>query len=291
MTEFVIDEIRPEFAAEVRGLDVHNTLDEDDRRRLREAFDNRGALVFRDVEVTADDQMALAGILAGGDVPSDRSGLDRFAHLYPTNVSNRDENGNAPYGSLLFHSDMMWGENPMELLSLYGIDVEQPSVPTVFCCTTAAWARLPDDLRTRLEGLSAVHVTGQQRRGGNTEELLNPIRTEVRSTTKPVGFRHPRTGRTMLYVSQMMTREIVGLPSEESEELLETLFSYLYDPAHSWQHDWRKGDLVLWDNLAVQHARPNVSLEGPARTLRKVIAPVPRRSATVTETPRFSRAG
>jgi alpha-ketoglutarate-dependent taurine dioxygenase len=134
-------------------------------------------------------------------------------------------------------------------------------------------------------------VTGQQRRGGNTEELLNPIRTEVRSTTKPVGFRHPRTGRTMLYVSQMMTREIVGLPSEESEELLETLFSYLYDPAHSWQHDWRKCDLVVWDNLAVQHARPNVSLEGPARTLRKVIAPVPRRSATVTETPRFSRAG
>jgi alpha-ketoglutarate-dependent taurine dioxygenase len=291
VTEFVIDEIRPEFGAEVRGLDIHTTLNEGDRRRLREAFDARGALVFRDVEVTADDQMALAGILAGGDVPSDRSGLDRFAHLYPTNVSNRDENGNAPYGSLLFHSDMMWGENPMELLSLYGIDVEQPSVPTIFCCTTAAWARLPDDLRMRLEGLSAVHVTGQQPRGGNAEELLKPIRTEVRSTTKPVGFRHPRTGRTMLYVSQMMTREIVGLPPDESEELLETLFSYLYDPAHSWQHDWRKGDLVLWDNLAVQHARPNVSLEGPARTLRKVIAPVPRRSATVTETPRFSRAG
>ena len=96
MTEFVIEEIRPEFGAEVRGLDIHKPLDEDDRRLLREAFDNRGALLFRDVEVTADDQMALAGILVGGDVPSDRTGLDRFAHLYPTNVSNRDEDGNAP---------------------------------------------------------------------------------------------------------------------------------------------------------------------------------------------------
>jgi len=291
VSEFVIEEIRPEFGAEVRGLDLHNTLTEKDRNRLRGAFDSRGALLFRDVEVTAEDQMALAGILVGGEVPSDRAGLDRFAHLYPTNVSNRDENGNAPYGSLLFHSDMMWAENPMELLSLYGIDVEQPSVPTIFCSATDAWVRLPDDLRSRIEGLNAVHVTGQQQRGGNTEELLNPIRKEVRSTTKPVGFQHPRTGRTILYVSQMMTSEIVGLPPDESEELLEILFSYLYDPDHLWQHDWREGDLVLWDNLAVQHARPTVSLEGPARTLRKVIAPVPSKSAAVTETPRFSKVG
>ncbi len=291
MTEFVIEEIRPEFGSEVRGLDLHKRLHEDDRHLLREAFDTRGALLFRDLDITSDDQMALAGILVGGDVPPDRTGLDRFAHLYPTNVSNRDENGNAPYGSLLFHSDMMWGENPMELLSLYGIDVEQPSVPTIFCSTADAWARLPDDLRARVEGLSAVHVTGQQQRGENTEELLNPIRTDMRSTTKSVGLKHPRTGRTILYVSQMMTSEIVGLPSDESEELLQTLFSYLYDPAHSWQHDWRTGDLVLWDNLAVQHGRPTVSLEGPARTLRKVIAPVPQRSATAAETPRFSRVG
>ncbi len=289
MTEFVIDEIRPEFGAEVRGLDIHKALGEGDRRRLREAFDNRGALLFRDVEVTSEDQMAIAGILVGADVPPDRTGLERFAHLYPTNVSNRDQDGNAPHGSLLFHSDMMWGENPMQLLSLYGIEVEEPSVPTIFCSATDAWTRLPESLRTRIEGLSAVHMTGQQQRGDRTDELLNPIRTEMRSTTKPVGFQNPRTGRTILYVSQMMTSEIAGLPSDESEELLETLFSYLYDPAHSWQHNWRKGDLVLWDNLAVQHARPNVTLEGPARTLRKVIAPVPNRSGIQTETPRFSR--
>ena len=134
-------------------------------------------------------------------------------------------------------------------------------------------------------------MTGQQQRGDNTKELLNPIRTEMRSTTKPIGLNHPRTGRTILYVSQMMTSNVAGLPSEESEELLQTLFSYLYDPAHSWQHDWRTGDLVLWDNQAVQHGRPNVSLEGPARTLRKVIAPVPRKSVIVTETPRFSQVG
>jgi taurine dioxygenase len=288
VSEFEIDDVLPEFGAEVRGLDIGKPLHEVDRRRLREAFDNRGALVFRDAEITAQDQMALAGILVGGDVPADRTGVDRFAHLYPTNVSNRDENGNAPYGSLLFHSDMMWSDNPMELLSLYGLEVEQPAVPTVFASTAAAWERLPDDLRSRVEGLSAVHTTGQRQRGENQEELLQPIREHVRSTTKPIGLRHPRTDRTLLYVSQMMTSEVVGVSPQESEDLLESLFTHLYDPAHTWQHDWKQGDLVLWDNVAVQHARPTVKLEGPARTLRKVIAPIPKKSAA-TETPRFSQ--
>jgi taurine dioxygenase len=86
----------------------------------------------------------------------------------------------------------------------------------------------------------------------------------------------------------MMTSEVDGVSPQDSEVLLESLFTHLYDPAHTWQHDWKKGDLVLWDNLAVQHARPTVKLEGPARTLRKVIAPIPKKSAA-TETPRFSQ--
>ena len=74
----------------------------------------------------------------------------------------------------------------------------------------------------------------------------------------------------MLYVSQQMTREIVELPAEESEEVLQALFAHLYDPAVVYEHHWRTGDLVVFDNLAVQHARGNVERDnGPARTLRK----------------------
>jgi taurine dioxygenase len=78
----------------------------------------------------------------------------------------------------------------------------------------------------------------------------------------------------MLYVSQQVTIEILGLSSEENEELLEELFAHLYVPEHVIQHDWRTGDLVVWDNRAVQHARGTVRLEGPERTLRKVTGPL-----------------
>ena len=83
------------------------------------------------------------------------------------------------------------------------------------------------------------------------------------------------------------TREIVELPHDESEELIEALFAHLYDTAHVIDHDWRRGDLVAWDNLAVQHAaRKTVQMDGPVRTLRKVISPISS-LAGIAETPKF----
>lgn len=285
-------DISPVFGTLVEGLDVHADLDVDTCTTLRNAFDERGVLVLRDIDIDAEEQKYLAGVLTTTDEP-ERTATESSAHLYPTNISNRDEGGNAPFGSLLYHSDMMWSATPMQLLSLYALDVEQPSVPTIFASTTNAWDTLPDDLRSRVENREALHITGQQQRGDNKDQLLRPIRDTDEYTITPIGNPHPRTGATMLYVSQMMTREIVGLPPEESEELLEELFAHLYSPANTWRHEWKNGDLVLWDNLAVQHARPSVSLEGPARTLRKVIAPSPRRGivANTVEAPRFTRAG
>ena len=77
----------------------------------------------------------------------------------------------------------------------------------------------------------------------------------------------------MLYVSEQATIEILGLEPAENEELLEVLFKQLYEPSGILEHHWRQGDLVVWDNVAVQHGRRTVSLEGPERTLRKVTGP------------------
>jgi alpha-ketoglutarate-dependent taurine dioxygenase len=256
--------LTPVLGAEVEGRDLRLPLDDESVSMLRQEFDARGVLRFRDVELSAEDQAYLAGML-----------VDAEPVVYRHHMSNREPEEYATRGSLLFHSDMMWADTPMELLSLYGLEVEQPAVPTVFASATNAWDTLPDDLRRRVDGLRAVHVTGQQVRRGDSEELLPVVHEQVRSTTKPVALRHPRTGRTILYVAQMTTSHIDGLPPDESEELLDALFAHLYSPANTWQHEWRADDFVVWDNLAVQHARPPVALDGPARVLRKVIAPAP----------------
>jgi alpha-ketoglutarate-dependent taurine dioxygenase len=285
MTKLEIRDITSGYGSEVIGLDPSTELDDTDIELLRKTFDERSLLLFRGLDIDAAYQQYLAKLVIGHDGPTgdgkDVDAADAFM------VSNRETDGGAPYGRLLFHSDMMWADNPFHVLTLYGLELEPPVAPTVFTSSAHAWDTLPDDLRTRVEDRHALHMTGQRARGKDDGgELLQPIRENVQSTTKPVANTNPRTGRTLLYVCQMMTDRIVELEPDESEELLEELFAHLYDKNMTWQHDWQQGDLVVWDNLSMQHARLEVDKDGPVRTLRKVIAPKP---TMKFETPKYDK--
>jgi taurine dioxygenase len=134
---------------------------------------------------------------------------------------------------------------------------------------------LPEHLRSRVERLQARHGHDHAypNRGGD-ENVIDSYYDEPHSAVTPVVHHHPRTGRTLLYVSQQTTIEILDLSKEENEELLEVLFDHLYNSPGVLRHDWQQGDLVVWDNRLLQHARGTVDLEGPARTLRKVVGPM-----------------
>ncbi len=266
-------ELHAPFGAEIFGLDPAADLDAEARGELRRAFDDRGLLLFRGLHADHPFQVSLSEMLIGNDTGIPR-GLDRSPDdtFY---ISNRREGAAAPFGRLPFHSDAMWSDNPPLVLSLAAVDVEPPVTPTIFASAVSAWATLPADLRSRVEELSAVHIAGLVRRGEHQDEVLIPTFEQSNSTVSPIRFSHPRTGRTLLQVCEQMTLEIDGLPSDESEALLLELFAHLYDPATCWEHEWHNGDLVVWDNLAVHHARVNVPAEGPARTLRKYFSPIP----------------
>jgi alpha-ketoglutarate-dependent taurine dioxygenase len=280
-----IRDLTPEFGAEVGGFDPTVPVDEDTCRELRQLFDDRGVLVFHDLDLDHLQQIWISKMLIGQQDVPERPGSSQFDDNFY--ISNRNPGSAAPFGRLQFHADTMWASDPFQVLSLYGKEVEQPSVPTIFVSGVVAWETLPDDLRARVEGLSALHTAGAVRRGDLTDVLVSTVERPP-STIQPIGLTHPRTGKTVLYVCEQMTKEIVGLDHAESERLLEELFAHLYDPSRRWQHDWQQRDFVVWDNVAMQHARPNVITEGPARTLRKVASPVPQ--LTAAETPIFTPA-
>ena len=83
-------------------------------------------------------------------------------------------------------------------------------------------------------------------------------------------------------------REILGVSHEESEAILEQVFEHMYQPGHQWDLNWQEGDFAIWDNIAIQHARKNVSAEGPVRTLRKAAIPMP--NLRPTQRPAYSAA-
>jgi taurine dioxygenase len=275
MIDFQVRELHPAVGVEIEGLDLSREFDQETVGALRDLFDRTGLLLLRSIDISPEDQSYLVGLLIGSRAPANRAAAVANTHTYSNYVTNKDQDGYAQFGELLFHCDMMWSANAFELISLYGYKVEPPTVPTRFSSMVHGLQSLPAGLRARIEGLRAVHETGQQRRGEHKDQLVVPQHEVLRSTVKPVVWQHPRTGRPLLFVSQQMTARIEGLAPDESELLLEQLFAHLYRPEVVCDHEWRQGDLVVWDNLTVQHARGNVEIEGPERTLRKVIGPIP----------------
>ncbi len=289
MVAFRYEELHPALGVEIAGIELSKELDAETVRILRDLFDRTGLLLLHDTGLTPQDQAHLVGVLIGETAPADRAAAMARTHTYANYVTNKDEDGYARFGELLFHCDMMWAETPIEVISLYGCRVEPPTVPTRFASMVHALETLPPDVRSRVAELRAVHETGQQRRGAHKDQLVVPQHEVLRSTVKPVIWRHPRTGRELLYTSQQMTARVEGLDPVESEALLDELFAHLYRPEAVVDHEWRQGDLVVWDNLALQHARGNVEIEGPERTLRKVIGPLPTNMGIAK--PKMVRAG
>jgi alpha-ketoglutarate-dependent taurine dioxygenase len=143
--------LRPEFGAKITGLQPDAPLPADVRRELRALFDDRGLLVFPELGADTRFQTYLSQVLAG-DAMADPDALELFDNF---KVSNLDEKAAAPFGRLLWHNDLTWVPDGCRLVSLYGVEVEQPSVPTSFISTIHAWETLSPDLRAQVVGCNA----------------------------------------------------------------------------------------------------------------------------------------
>ena len=283
MAQLEVRDLSPDFGAEIFGFTPAALDDPEARQQLQDLFDKRELLLFRGIDLEHADQIRMSRLLirkedalAGVPFPEDT--------FY---VSNKRADSAAPFGRLQFHSDTMWASDPFEVLSLYGKVVEQPTAPTTFVSAVHAWRTLPEELRKRVEGLEVLHTAGVVRRGDLSEVLVTDVQDPPTTVTK-LGHVHPRTGATILYACEQMTKEIVGVSHAESEEILEQVFEHMYQPSHQWDLNWQEGDFAIWDNIAIQHARKNVSAEGPARTLRKAAIPMP--NLRPTQRPAYSPA-
>lgn len=237
------------------GVEAEPRLIEIDPEGLRRLFDEQGLVLIRGLELSMDEQKALCRLFG----PVLDTPLENFI------VSNVREDGYLGVQELLFHHDLAYLPAPYPGGSLHAIKVGEGATSTRFASGTRAWARLPAALRERVAPLNALHVKQRVFDRPNTLADLEP--GDVCAIHAVVG-RHVRTGVPYLMVSEDLTVCIAGLGEKDSAELLQELFAYIYAPGNVYEHHWRKGDIVIWDNLAVQHARGPIS---PApRTLQRV---------------------
>jgi taurine dioxygenase len=154
---------------------------------------------------------------------------------------------------------------------LYAIEVPQddqggPLGDTCFASMTAAYDDLPDDVKKRAEGLRGVHNYTQQyerrlakikAQGGVREELTTDLKAKVPDVVHPVIRTHPVTGRKCVYVSVSFVIKVLGINEEEGLKLRDYLIEHSTQPRYVYRHQWRAGDLLMWDNCATQHLAMN----------------------------------
>jgi len=251
--------LSPVFGVEVRGFDVHADP-EPVADALRALLAEHQLLLFRCPDLGADEQLRLLACF-GPILDESRDGSGW------TYVSNVEEGGVLGEWAFLFHSDLEFTAEPVRVLSLYAIELPDAPTSTRFASTVRAAARMDDDLRARVEGRRAIHVFPLLEPRGDSRYRLAEVDDGAARAEHPVLMTHPVTGADLLYTSAMQTDSIVGLPEPESEALLERCWALLYGTDDVYEHWWQPGDLVVWDNLALHHARDAVS---GRRTLRRV---------------------
>jgi len=251
--------LSPAGGVVVEGLDLTDDLApyEDELRGLLRAHQ---MLCFRAPDLAGEDQkrlLACFGPLV--DESFDGSGWSFVSNVEPGGVL-----GDGPF---LFHSDLEFTPEPLWVLSLYAVELPDTPTSTRFANGMRAAAQLDSGLLAEIEHRTALHVFPLLEGRGDARYRVRDLDDGAPRAQHPVLLTHPVTGERILYVTAMQTDSIVGLPEAESEAMLAQLWSQLYAPDNVYEHEWHVGDLLVWDNLVLQHARGAVT---GRRTLRRV---------------------
>jgi taurine dioxygenase len=149
-----------------------------------------------------------------------------------------------------FHTDGAYDDVPFKATQLYALAIPSRGGDTHFASMYAAYDALPDALKRRLEGLIGAYVYGGRKK---KTALLNPEDRDKKPALHPIVRPHPETGRKALYFDPGKILRIEGLAAEESDALIDELTGYMIQPDAQYRHQWRKGDIVIWDNRCSYH--------------------------------------
>lgn len=261
------------LGAEIRCGDIRHadnaTIDE-----IRHAWLDRLVVVMRG-QTLSDGELVAFGrrfgafqystplsnpLVAAGKVSRQGGGPADFPEI--TVVSNVVENdtalGGLGDGEVIWHSDMSSFDAPPNQTILYAREVPETGGDTSFCDMYEALETLPADLRRTIDALELKHDAMIDAAGFVRPEhahLVDAGPHETPGAIHPLICTHPETRRDCLYLGRRSNAQLIDLPRAQSDALLEQLWQHATRPPLAWRHEWRQGDVVMWDNRCVMHRR------------------------------------
>ena len=244
------------FGVEIRR-DLSEPFGPSEAYHFKQLFREHGLILARGQSLTMERQREICGLL--GPILL-REGEDGYM---------KNEGGGPSASALSWHSDAAYTEYPFDALALHALDVVDDGSSTRFVSAEQAFDALPQDMRETMEGrqqeMIAPHYTKLAER---TCDQRNP--EAQKCGIMPAIYVNPHNDRKCVWVSELQTTRLLDMEWEESRDFLHEVFDRLYADENVFEHRWRTGDIVIWDNIALQHARGNLESAGK-RLLQRVI--------------------
>ncbi len=258
MTNFDVRKLHDSLGVEVLGLDLSRPLEAETKAQLVSAWLDHLILLFRDQDLSPTEHRLFCqefGPLGGRlRKAKDRpEGRDADNIMLVTNVrKNGVPIGSLPDGEMFFHHDKCYAPEPDWGTMLYAMEVTQVGGHTLFANMYAAWDTLPADLKEKIEDRNVLHIYKYL----PTERVdLSEDIDKYDHHWQPIVVKHPKTGRSALYVNELMSALIEGYEEAESRSIIDKINNHVRTANVIYDHKWRRGDLLMWDNWCTMHAR------------------------------------
>lgn len=267
-TPFDVKPLHARVGAEIVGLDLAAPIEEATRQALYETWVEAGILVFRGIGTSAERHLALSrcfGVLEVHPVATlhvvghpeiitlnNIGDTEPMIHFFD-DVPIADRSG--------WHTDTIFTTAPCRGGLLRMVQKSREGGETGFIDTAAAYDALPQSMKDRIEPLEARFdfvVDLCDMRFGRFENLrhgdLGSVEfPEMPSVIHKLVWTHPESGRKSLNLSPLHLKEIVGMPRDEGDPILEALVDHTLSGPFEYEHAWEEGDMVLWDNWRTMH--------------------------------------
>jgi taurine dioxygenase len=272
--------LSPHCGAEIKGVDLTKPLSKETVEIIQAAWDKHLVLVFRGQEITQDQQLAFASYFGDlgirkkapealrsrneGTIQDANKDADKV--LLVTNIKeNGKPIGAFGEGEFWFHIDSGYAPKPYQYTFLYALELPSWGGNTMFSNMYMAYDAVPEDIKRKLEGKRALHIHEYNRaRQADSRGDISGIPHHYH----PVFATHPNTRRKTLFVDRLMTTALEGFDQNESDAILSQLYDLGERREFIYEHVWKLGDFLMWDNRATIHARTDFPKE-ERRLLRR----------------------
>ncbi len=261
--------------ATVRGVNLSDELSPDDVARLRELWLQHHVLAFPDQDMSDDDLERFTLYFGSFGHDPFIEPIDGRAHIIAV---ERRADEKAPVFAETFHTDWSFQVHPPAGTCLYGITIPPSGGDTLFANQHLALEQMPDELRARIEGKSAIHsarlayaptgVYGDVDRESGRSMRIIASEEANETQTHPLIMPHPETGKEVVYGCLGYIVGIEDMDDNEAFALLVELHQWQTRDEFVYRHVWEAGMLVMWDNRSVLHAATG-GYEGHDRLLHR----------------------